>query len=225
MMRFKLAALVFILSSLSAMAGSEIDISSVKAELEKNYPGTRIELRGFPQIEDEAVVLDTRLVREKSPGQAIVHTRYQVQSETKDTEYMVTFSAWQKALIAQKRIFPGERLNAADFLVKEVDMASAWARQYRGLVLPITTHLADLETRQTILEGQFPLLSGVQKTPDVKIGESIKVTLIAGALVLTVSGTVDQPANVGEQIRVTAGQKKQHLVGKLQEDKSVVVNL
>ncbi len=140
---------------------------------------------------------------------------------------LCVFAAEERATawVALKRIYPGEKLIPEFFKLQEVDVSQGWAKEVRTDLLPKEINLSQLEARQSILEGQFALLSGVQKIPDIKRGERVQVRLISGGVALSTSATAEEPAYVHGSVHVMTGKTKRVLVGVLLEDKSVEVKL
>lgn len=193
----------------------------LRAELSKQYPGARIELDEKIEWEQEISVEQiskVQILNENARGEI----RFSVNQEVEGT---VSFSAWVPAWVAQKRIFPGERLSQDVFVLREVNVSTGLAREYRGVLLPKTANLSQLEARQSILEGQFALSSGVQKIPDVRKGEPVQIKLTAGGIILTTSGIAEEPSYIHQPVRVLTSKSKRSLTGKLMSDGTVEVKL
>lgn len=136
-----------------------------------------------------------------------------------------SFHAYKPAWIAKRRIRPGDTLSREDFQIEEVDLTEPLIHEVRGLIVPASTDLGTLEARVTILEGQFPITSGVQKIPAVKKGEVVRLILRSGELELSVSGVVQEPSHVGNTLRVLTSTTKREVSGILREGKIVEVSL
>jgi flagella basal body P-ring formation protein FlgA len=135
------------------------------------------------------------------------------------------YEAWKKVPIATHRIYPNTKLRNEDFRVQEVNVASGSAREYRGVMLPADTRFSSMQSKQTILEGQYVVSSAIQQAPDLRKGDSVRLELISGDLVLTTQATAEESATIGSQIRVVTTKTKRELVGIVKEDHSVEVTL
>jgi flagella basal body P-ring formation protein FlgA len=133
--------------------------------------------------------------------------------------------AWKRVPIATHRIFPNTRIKDEDFKISEVNVATGVAREYRGVMLPADTVFTKLQTKQTILEGQYVVTSAIQQTPDLRKGDTVKLELISGDLTLTTQAVTEEPGQVGSQVRVMTTKTKRELMGLVKADHSVEVNL
>ncbi len=195
--------------------------SVVTSELAKLYPGARVELTG-----------SIRWIRGNLPSQA---KRVRILFETgkgevqfianEESEGVVSFAAWMIAWVAVRRVHPGEHLSRDSFVLQEVNVSSGMAHEYRGVILSKDSDLSHLEARQTILEGQFALTTGVQKIPDVRRGEALRIKVISGDLILSTQGIAEEPAYLDQQVRVMTTKTKRDLVGKLCPNGEVEVKL
>ncbi len=200
-------------------------IEIVKGDLSKRYPLARIQLGDIRWAGHHAPAAATavRIIGEIAPGEL------QISAVTSkgEIEGRVPFAAWTAALIATRRVLPGQRLAEDMFRVGEVNVAQGYAREFRGAILPIDSgkELSRLEARQTIMEGSFALSTAVQRIPDVRRGESVSVHLVSGAMTLKTMAVAEEPAYVDGQLRVLTLKTKRVLVGKLMQDGSVEVKL
>jgi flagella basal body P-ring formation protein FlgA len=135
------------------------------------------------------------------------------------------FRAMKATWIAKRRIRPSEALKREDFLMEEVDLTEPLIHEVRGLIISGKTELEPFESRVTILEGQFPITSGVQKIPAVKRGDLIKLLVKSGELELSVPGIVQEPSQIGGTLRVLTSSTKREMTGVLRDGKIVEVNL
>lgn len=223
----RLSMAFILLLSPGAMAGVSLE-SRIAESLSALYPGARIELLEAPSLQAgqteqagrdvEAVTLNG----EASPGVARFSARLRSGELRAGT---VQFAALQPAHVALRRVFPGEKLKPEGFRVQDVNVALGQGREYRGVLLPASTDLAALEARQSVLEGQFLISSGVQLVPDVRRGDPVRIRLVSGGVVLMTSGMATEPAYFEQDIRVTTLKSKRDLVGKLAHDKTVEVTL
>jgi len=140
-------------------------------------------------------------------------------------EGWVTFAAWVPARVAIRRIHPGEKLSPDLFAAQEVNIASGMPYEYRGVIFPRDARVDGLEVRQTVLEGQFLTTSAVQRVPDIRRGEPVKIHLKSGDLTLTTHGVAGEPAYISGQVRVMTGKTKRELIGQLRDGGVVEVSL
>jgi len=206
-----------------AEAGQSLEFR-IAEKVSTLYPGARIELASAPVIEGDAPSGEAAVssVNESAPGMIRFDLRY-ASGETRQGN--VPFAAYMPAQIALRRVFPGERLSSDTFRTQDVNVTTGLAREYRGLILSPTTDVNTLESRQSVIEGQFLISSAVQRVPDVRRGDAVRIRLVAGDVTLMTSGTVSEPAYVNQVVRVMTLKTKKDLVGKLRSDKSVEVTL
>jgi flagella basal body P-ring formation protein FlgA len=141
------------------------------------------------------------------------------------SEGWVAFAAWVPARVPIQRIKPGQALSPELFVTQEVNVSTGPAREYRGVILPADYDLNGLEAMQTILEGQFLTSSSVQRVPDVRRGDSIRIHLISGELTLSTLGIAEEPAYMNKQVRVMTTKSKRELSGYLRSGGVVEVKL
>jgi flagella basal body P-ring formation protein FlgA len=171
------------------------------------------------------------------PGKSVSQVRILSESGTGTAEYSVVFSDGTNALgqarfsamiptyVASRRIRPGEKLLRSDFQLQSVNVAQGLAHQYRGVMLPAKESIDGLQARQTILEGQYPLASGVEKVPDVRRGDAIQVKILSGEIQLSTMATIQEPGYLNQNVRILTQKSKKELVGMLKEGGIVEVKL
>lgn len=135
------------------------------------------------------------------------------------------FSAMVPTFVAVKRIHPGDKISRSDFQVQTVNIAQGLAYQYRGVMLGTKESIDGLQARQTILEGQYPLASGVEKMPDIRRGDTVQVKVVSGEILLSTMGTVQEPGYLNKNVRILTQKTKKELVGQLKEGGIVEVRL
>jgi flagella basal body P-ring formation protein FlgA len=223
-------ALLFLFASgAAAVQAAESALEPLmRQELSKSFPEARIELmgdvawtRGAWSPEESAAAPRVRLTSLSPRGDA----RFTVSSEQGTSEAMVRYAAWVPARIAIRRIHPGEKLGSELFSLQDVNVATGQGYEYRGVILSKATELSTLQSRQTVLEGQFLTSTAVEKIPDVRRGDVVRIELNAGELQLTTQGVAEEPAYLNTQVRVMAGKTKRELVGMLKPNGVVEVNL
>lgn len=234
---FALAAVLQSVSPAVAMDSNPEGVGAAAAEIiplaerlshaiGRQYPGTRI-------------VMDSKIHWTHGDG-SMGAGRVSLLGETSRGEMMfavadadghragdgwAAFSAWQPAQVAVKRVLPGERIAAEQFVRREVNVATGAAREVRGLILDPETGISGLEARQSVLEGQILLSSAVQRIPDIRRGDTVRVHLISNGLSLSTQGRAEESASKGSQVRVTASRTKRELVGRLLDNGVVEVKL
>lgn len=215
---------IFLAASVSA-AGTESAAvngayqAAIKRELSKRYPEARIAISAMRCTgvanDLSAVVLKNMTAR----GEA------QFGFGANAADCWVSYSALVPAHIALKRVMPGESLRPEMFITQDVNVATGTAFEYRGVVLSANHSLSGLETRQTVLEGQFLTSTAVQRMPDVRRGDSVRVHLLSGGLTVSTLGMAQEPGYVNGRVRVTTAKTKREFVGTLSEGGVVEVNL
>ena len=211
----------------AANANSGIQFQSIEerltAEIGKSYPGARIELVGPPMAQGDLPksITGLKITGDNARGEA----QFQVWNSETQMQVTVSFSAWAPAFVALRRIQPGEKLSSDLFVVQDVNLATGLAHEYRGVILGSATNLSNLEARQTILEGQYPMSTGVQKVPDVKRGDAVRIRMVAGDIYLNTAGIAQEPAYINGTIRVMTAKTKKELTGSLRDDGIVEVKL
>lgn len=227
--------IVLICSSAVAAIGMKYDpvdhlAIELKKELTQRYPGAMIELTTEVHwvsgglTSREITNQKNRLVQELQelqPG----NIQFTIRRMGGNSIGQVGFAAWFPTWAAQRRILPGERLHSEMFSKQKVNIATGFAREFRGLIVPSDVELSGYESIQTILEGQFPMRSGIRKVPDLRRGEPIQIRLISGGIVLSTSGISEESAYLNSTVRVMAGKTKRQLVGKLLSEGVVEVHL
>jgi flagella basal body P-ring formation protein FlgA len=201
---------------------------AIKAEIASSYPGAKIEIFGpihwlkGPVPQENGKVT---FIGENGRGEAQIQVRGVVDDMMVTAEGMIGFTATVPAYIAKKRITPGEKIDPKSFEKKDVDVSRGQGRELRGVIFPQADSLTGLESRQTILEGQFLTSTAVQKTPDIKRGDIVNIRVISGGLIVDVQGQAEESAYLGGQVRVMAMKSKRELVGFLKPGSLVEVNL
>ncbi len=206
-------------------AGSQDPINVlVKAELAKNFSGARIELLGSVRWLSGAPqprASEVSNLTENGRGEA-TFTALGIDGVSQAS---VSFSAWVPAWVASRRTMPNERIVADSFTRQQMNVASGMAHELRGVILPSDSSLANLQSRQTIMEGQALLSSAVERIPDVRKGDPIRILMSSGDLQLSTQGVAEEPGYVNSPLRVMTGKSKRELTGMLESDGVVEVKL
>lgn len=211
---------------------SERISSVVKQLLEEQIPGAEIRLPSLeklaqqPAITSFSEIRSGRLIEDRPSGAVLVELIGVDSGLQEKTERIQTpYQAWKKVPVAVRRIYPNTKLTNEDFRLSEVNVASGSAREYRGVMLPPGTEFQGMQTRQTILENQMALTSAVQKQPDLRKGDTVKLLLTSGGLELVTQATAEEPASVGDRVRVLTVKGKREMVGKVNAERNVEVSL
>jgi flagella basal body P-ring formation protein FlgA len=211
-------------SALSATGAHLILGSTLSAELQKRYPSAKIELADsqLGGLTFQSPIRRVQLIKEVGQGSAefLIEDQSGAQQVTQ-----IRFSARISTFVAQRKIRPLEKLSADDFMLQSIDVAQGLAHEYRAMMLPPDAELSKFEARQTILQGQYPLSSGIQRIPDIKRGDTVRVTLLSGEIELSTSGIAQEPAYYDAPVRVLTQKTKKELMGKLLPNGSVEVRL
>ncbi len=208
----------FLISDLVRAAATDTLSKKLAALISERYAGTRVEIRNVRT--SPGAVIDPASVewlREDAKGVATFSGSGQ--------QFFAEFSAWKNTFVALRRIRPGDALERSSFQVREVDVSRGLAREYRGLMLDEAAKIESFEAEQTILEGHFPLLSGVRQAPDVRRGEMVKLRLVSNGLVLSTQATASEPGQLGKSLRVMTLSTKRQLTGTLRDNGTVEVSL
>jgi flagella basal body P-ring formation protein FlgA len=234
MMRIQLNIFSFLLLSLAvSLRGAPCHADTVsellKKELSKTYSGARVELgaiqwtRGVRSDPYQSVVF----YGDDARGNAhfLLRAGGASGAPTVSSEGWVAFSAWLPAKVALRRIHPGEKLTPDAFVTQQVDVATGLGREYRGVIFPSEAEVTAFESTQTLLEGQFLLGSGVRKIPDIRRGDSVRIQLIAGDLILSTQGIAQEAGYLNGSIRALTTRNKREVSGLLKADGVLEVKL
>jgi flagella basal body P-ring formation protein FlgA len=209
-------------------AGEKVEMKvedALKNELVKKFVGAKIDfLSGstFPAGRDDLSLKQVRILSETGTGTADYTALY---TDGTSALGQVRFSAMIPTYVASKRVHPGERLSKGDFQVQSINIAQGLAYTYRGVMLGVGEKLEGLQARQTILEGQYPLSSGVERIPDIRRGDPVELKIMAGDIALSTMGLVQEPGYLNQNIRVLTQKTKKELIGKLKTGGIVEVRL
>ncbi len=227
-----LVALLWSQSAHADHAFSDRLSSLIKKTLEEKIPNSEITLPSLDQIakstelSDFETLADVRLLEDRPNGVALFEVVGKDPEERPLTQKIQTpYEAWVKVPIALHRIYPNTQLKTEDFKIGSINVSTGQAREFRGVLASADTMVDRMETRQTILEGQFLVTSAMQKKPDVRRGDLVKLELNSGELSLSTQAVIQESAAVGDRVRVLTVKTKKEVVGTLRDDHSVGVNL
>ncbi len=189
---------------------------TLRSELTKVYPGSEIEFQGgvrwlsSPPVERAKGIT---LLGDDSRG----NLRFSVHGAKQGdyAEGSVNFSAWSVARVAIKRIRPGDLLDSSLFSEQKINVAIGSAREYRGVILPVSAPIQQLEATQTVMENQFLTSNAVRRIPDVRRGDALQLQIESGGLVITTSGIAQEPSYISRVIRVQTLKGRRELTGQL----------
>jgi flagella basal body P-ring formation protein FlgA len=219
------AALTAVIVRADVVQISQSDIENLKnqirIELGHQYPGAHINLDGPLKLVHGSL---------SSPIKNVSWTSEAVRGEARlnvngFAEVSTNYTATIPARIAKVRISPNEKLTADMFVQQDVNVATGMAYEMRGLILPQTDDVSRLESRQTIMEGQFLTSSAVSKIPDIRKGDTVRIHIISGDLNLTAQGIAAEPGYEKNPIRVVVARSKHELTGELEAGGIVEVKL
>lgn len=163
-----------------------------------------------------------RLLEDRDNGVALLELN---STDGNTVKIQTPYQALVNAPIAVRRIYPNTKLKREDFKVEALNVAAGTARAYRGAIILDLSKLEQMETRQSIMEGQFVVSNAVQKQPDVRKGETVKLELNSGELSLITAAVVQENGSVGDRVHVITAKTKKDVVGKIREDRSIEVTL
>jgi flagella basal body P-ring formation protein FlgA len=212
--------------------------SEVSGELSKRYPGARIELTSAVQWlmvggatsqnaanSPQGEILSVRVGDENARGEVPFSVQSRDESGLRLSWGRVNFAAYVSARIAARRIQPGELVRPDGFLIQDINVAFGPNHEIRGLILQPSDALVRVETRQTVLEGQPLLSSEIERVPDIRRGDSVRIELVTGSLTLSTLGTASEPGYLDGQIHVVSQKTKRELIGTLMSGGIVQVRL
>jgi flagella basal body P-ring formation protein FlgA len=226
----RIAIISFVAAILSVAYADESDTvsASLSAELAKRFPSARIELTDelhWTSSRPEGEIVSIRVGDENARAQVGFTV------ESKDDQGLhrgygyATFAAWMPARMAVRRVMPGERLQNDQFVQREINVASGAERDFRGVILDQKTDLTPLQARQTLLEGQPLLSSSVERVPDVRRGDAVRVRIVSNGVILSTQATASEPGYLNGPVRILTSQTKRELSGKLVSSGIVEVKL
>lgn len=137
----------------------------------------------------------------------------------------VKITAWLKASLPTRKIYPGEGLSEGLFRVSPVEVTQGLHRSLRHQFFPLKEPLTGFLAHQTLLEGQPLLLSAVKKKPDIERGAHVQVEMRAGLIKLMTEGFAEEPGYFEKDIHVRTLSRKKQLLGKLKAGGVVEVRL
>ena len=183
-------------------------------------------LMSLPPMSNFTEIKLVKFIEEKTNGlvRFEVNGKNNTGNEIRET-VQTPYEAWRKVPVAIHRIYPNVRLKNEDFKIQDINISIGNAREFRGVMCSADTNFNLYQTQQSILEGQYAVLSAIQKVPDIRKGDTIKLELISGGLTLTTQAVTQESGSVGAQIRVLTTKSKRELIGFIKEDHSVEVTL
>jgi flagella basal body P-ring formation protein FlgA len=199
--------------------------SVLRNELSKRFNDAAIHfLSGstFPLPPEGVGVQGVRVLSETGTGTVNYSVQY---SDGASALGQARFSAMVPTYVAIRRIRPGEKLELSDFQLQSVNVAQGLAYQYRGVMFNEKDSLDGIQARQTILEGQYPLRSGVEKVPDIRRGDIVRVRIVSGDISLVTMGIVQEPGYLDQSLKILTQKTKKEMVGQLKKGGLVEVAL
>lgn len=230
-LRTVISCLLLLLTSAVPRAAGAVTQGShleqlITREISRKYPAARVELIGpvrWTRGAQPQPVAAVQVLSENAKGEAQILARGE---NGVTAEGWISYSAWVSARVAIKRVRPGEVLRPESFTMQEVNLAAGRGFDFRGLILDAQeSELGGFEARQTILEGQFLTQSAVQRVPDIRKGDTVRIEVDTGGLVITTTGIADEPARLNGPLRVITSKTKRTLTGQLTSGNVVEVHL
>ena len=228
---------LFSAASFAASSGDSKSLSTVlstlvRASLTEKIADAEIRIPSMVKLlaqkpmSDFSQISRVTLISEKPTGVAVFEVAGQDGDQHELTQTIQTpFEAWKKVPVAKHRIYPNAVLKNDDFRVQVVNVAKNPAREYRGVMVQANTNFDGQQSKQTILENQYVVDSAIQKQPDVRKGDTVKLELISGDLTLTTQAVTEEAGSIGGQIRVITAKTKREIIGRVKADRSVEVIL
>ena len=224
-----LTSSIILLSQASlALDNSSIFSDQIKNALKEKIPYAEIRVPNLEKlaktVEIEAIheLIAVRVVEERSNGVALIEL---ISRDGNNVRIQTPYQALVKVPVAIQRIFPNTKLKKEDFRLETINVATGTAKDYRGVIVYDLNSLSQVETKQTILENQFVLSSQIQKSPDLRKGETVQVEISSGELSLMTAATVLENASIGESVRVLTAKTKKEISGKVREDRTIEVRI
>ena len=203
----------------------------VRAELSKRFSGARIAYLSDWQWKGQEITTINRVVSisENSKGEVTVELEGTTVESTRlqRSQVVAAFSAKIRAFVATRRIQPQEKLTPEIVSLQEIDVTQGMNAEIRGMLLTQDQekNIANLETRQTLLENQAVVTTAVQKIHDIKKGDPVRVKLISGDVILNTSGISSESGYRDGMIHVLTLPSKKDIVGKFVGNGMVEVRL
>jgi flagella basal body P-ring formation protein FlgA len=226
--RIAIASLIITVFSVAYATDTSSVSSEIQKEIGKRFPNSRIELTddlhwtsSIPEGKMESIEVGAE------NGRAQVGFTV----ETRDSQGThrgygyASFAAWMRARIATRRIMPGEKLRDDQFTIREVNVASGVEHEFRGVIYNTSEKIQKLQARQTVLEGQPLLSSAIERVPDVRQGDPVRVHIISHGLTLSTQAVAAEPGFINSSLKVLTDRTKRELFGKLVANDIVEVRL
>ncbi len=222
------SSIILISFSAHALENPSILSTKIHKALIDRIPYAEIRIPNLDKLSksDEVSALKdvslARVVEERGNGMAVLDL---ISSDGSNVRIQTPYQALITVPVASRKLLPNTKIKKEDFRIETINVAVSPAKEYRGSMVRDELKLESSETRQTILEGQFILSSSIQRTPDLRKGETIKLQMISGDLSLSTAATVLESGSIGDQVRVMTSRTKKEVVGTVKLDRSVEVNL
>ncbi len=143
----------------------------------------------------------------------------------KTIRFVTPYEMVIQAAVAQNRIYPGQKIKTEDLIEKEIVVSRGLYRSVKNTLITLPQAKQNQIAKNSILEGQPLLYTSIQRSPDLKRGEVIALELTSGDLLLKTQAIVQEPAVIGEKVRVITVKTKRELVGVVTENNTVEVKL
>ncbi len=214
---------------------TELAKDAIHKKLIQNTQSNEAILIQFPSIQKLAAntafseiqeIVSVQLIEDRISGVAVFDVAAITDQQAPvQKRIQLPYEAWIATPVAKRRIYPNTKISNQDFSIQRINVATGMAREYRGILAPTNIRLDKVITKNTILEGQFLTTAVVQREPDLKRGEMVKIEMISGDLTLSTQGVTQEPAAIGDRVRVLSTKTKREIVGTVRADRSVEVQL
>ena len=184
--------------------------SGVQAGLEKIYPGSRIEVAYHEVVWKSGTPDSTgtiQLLADNGRG----WVRFAQATAIGEVPYRAWTRVWEPA----QRILPNQKIEKNMLKSVLVDVAQGRAHDFRALYLGPDAPIDLLESRNTLLENQPVMASAVRKIPANRKGDLVQVQLNTGGISLQTQGTLEEPAEIGQIVKILSQKTKRLLSGTL----------
>jgi len=198
----------------------------VQNSLAKRWPETTVKLMGPIEWSDPGKIAAVFAYPLKSEVQILSDQENGIaRIQVGDAHGKVTFQALAQVYAPQKRIYPNQIIPPHELKKIEVDLAKSPHRENRHSYLFDGSDIENLETKQSLFEGQPIHIGTTQPRPDVRRGDLLQVEVTLGDITLSTRAQVLENALKGSRVRIILEKQRRELVGQLRRDGVVEVKL
>jgi flagella basal body P-ring formation protein FlgA len=215
--------------SLSPITERALELLRDRHPEERVVPVGQLDWKASPgQIIDEVNLL--QFVSETANGEATFEMAASKsnsldQMGARDHRAVLKFQLHRLVKVPLRRILPGESLKNSDFAIREINLTEPSYQDWRGNLVPAQYQISSFEAKQTLLEGQPLLASSVQKKPDLRRGDAVKVLIRSSQIQLQTTGVAEENAYTTQNVKIIIPKTKRELLGVLSAPGLVEVTL